>query len=68
MIRAGRVIAAMAVVALLAALAALPGVGSAARAGYRCPFDYGTCLGPLAPGTYTARSFRPVLTYTVPVG
>ena len=56
------------ILTLLAALAALPGVGSAAHAAFSCPNNYGTCLGPLAPGKYTTRSFHPALTYTVPAG
>jgi hypothetical protein len=34
-----------------------------------CPNPHGgTCLGPLAPGTYTTQTFSPAITYTVPAG
>jgi hypothetical protein len=34
-----------------------------------CPNGYGgSCLGPLAAGTYSTRSFQPRLTYSVPAG
>jgi hypothetical protein len=35
----------------------------------RCPHpDGGSCLGPLAAGTYTTQVFQPAITYTVPDG
>ena len=34
-----------------------------------CPFPHGgTCLGPIAAGTYTTTTFGPTITYTVPDG
>jgi hypothetical protein len=36
--------------------------------GYDCPEHGGTCLGPLAAGTYATQVFGPRIVYTVPEG
>lgn len=58
------------VVASSALAAATAGAASAPRALLSaCPVpDSGTCLGKLAAGTYTARSFRPKFSFRVPAG
>jgi hypothetical protein len=64
----GRLLLGAAVAVAAAVAATLPGRGAARPAKYTCPPNYGTCLGPLAPGTYKTKSFQPALTYKVPVG
>jgi hypothetical protein len=59
------------VVGLIAGALALNSAGTASGSepglAKTCPVpDSGTCLGLLAAGTYTSRSFRPRLTFTVP--
>jgi hypothetical protein len=58
------------VVASSALAAATAGaVSTPRRALSACPVpDSGTCLGKLAAGTYTARSFRPKFSFRVPAG
>ncbi|HKD97511.1 MAG TPA: hypothetical protein VKB69_07885 [Micromonosporaceae bacterium] len=45
-----------------------PATSAAATAGSTCDPRMGTCLGPVAAGTYTSTSFNPPITYTVPAG
>src|SRR5262245_62683962 len=41
---------------------------ASASASPACDPRGGTCLGDIAPGTYTSTTFRPRVTYTVPAG
>jgi hypothetical protein len=60
-------LAVAAVGSVVALVAAATASGARALRANTCPVqDSGTCLGVLAAGTYTASSFRPQLTFTVP--